>query len=501
MFKDLLLDIWREVGRHQEIGDCAGVVTNLITQHMPLDGLVVRRIDRERCCLDTIAVTGSQLPNGRTDCTADEMQQLLAWCRAGRARRRPPITVCAGLKGDVIAGPLGLPDSASGLLVLAARPETKFAPEHLAWANALLDPFTVALENEYRLHELDMFREAAEAEKEALLHRLGRKGLEDTIIGAESGLRSVMERVALVAKSDLPVLILGETGTGKELVARAIHRRSPRANGPIIRVNCGAIPPELIDSQLFGHEPGAFTGAVTTHKGWFERADGGTLFLDEMGELPLAAQVRLLRILQDGWLERIGGRQPIHVDVRIVVSTHRDLPAMVNDGRFREDPWDRIAGFPILLPPLRERQEDIPLMARHFAERAALRFGLPVILPTNEDLALLQSYPWPGNVRELGAVMDRAALVGNGRQLDVVTALGVIKPQTSSAIIPPAEPPQPGFLTLDEATRRHIEAALAATHGRIEGAQGAAKLLGINPHTLRARMRKLSVKWSTFRLN
>jgi hydrogenase-4 transcriptional activator len=499
MFNELLLDIWREVGRHHEINECTKVVTGMLVKHLPLDGLVVRHIDAERVCVETIAVTGTQLPEGRTDCTRADMKELLDWCGAGRARRRSPATACAGLKGNVIVGPLGLRDSIPGLLLLTARTGTRFAPEHLALANALLDPFSAALENENRLHELAMFREAAEAEKEALLHRLGRRDLDDTIIGAESGLRSVIERVNLVAKSDLPVLILGETGTGKELVARAIHRRSPRANGPIIRVNCGAIPSELIDSQLFGHAPGAFTGAVATHKGWFERADGGTLFLDEMGELPLAAQVRLLRILQDGWLERIGGRHPIHVDVRIVASTHRDLAAMVSEGRFREDLWYRIAVFPILLPPLRERQEDIPLLARHFAERAALRFGLPVVLPSSADLTLLRSYPWPGNVRELATVMDRAALVGNGGHLDVATALGVIPPKESQTVIASEASSAFGFPTLNEAMYRHIEAALRSTHGRIEGPQGAAVLLDINPHTLRARMRKLGLKWPSFR--
>jgi transcriptional regulator with GAF, ATPase, and Fis domain len=186
----------------------------------------------------------------------------------------------------------------------------------------LLEPFSVALENDRRLRETEALREAAEADKRSLLTRLGRRQLTDQIVGAEAGLGAVMERVELVARSDAPVLIFGETGTGKELIARAIHGRSNRSAGPFHRVNCGAIPPELIDSQLFGHEQGAFTGAVELRRGGFERADGGTLFLDEIGELPLAAQVRLLRILQDGQLERVGGQKAIHLDVRIVAATH-----------------------------------------------------------------------------------------------------------------------------------------------------------------------------------
>jgi transcriptional regulator with GAF, ATPase, and Fis domain len=241
---------------------------------------------------------------------------------------------------------------------------------------ALLDPFSAALENDRRLHELAALREAAEADRRSLLSRLGRREMSEKIVGAESGLRQVMERATLVAQSDVPVLILGETGTGKEVVSRAIHSRSVRSAGPFIRVNCGAIPAELIDSQLFGHERGSFTGASETRQGWFERADGGTLFLDEIGELPLPAQVRLLRVLQDGYIERVGGQRPIHVDVRIVAATHRDLPSMVKAGTFREDLWYRIAVFSILLPRLSERREDIPELARHFAERAANRFGL-----------------------------------------------------------------------------------------------------------------------------
>jgi DNA-binding NtrC family response regulator len=300
-------------------------------------------------------------------------------------------------------------------------------------------------------------------------------------IGAETGLRDVMAQVAQVAPTTAPVLIFGETGSGKEVVARSIHERSERAHGPILRVNCGAISPELVDSELFGHERGSFTGAIAQRSGWFERADGGTLFLDEIAELPLAAQVRLLRVVQDGIFERVGGKQSLRVDVRIVAATHRDLGAMAERGAFRTDLWYRLNVFTIRLPPLRERQTDIPALVAHFAERSVRRLGASPLPLTDEDLALLRAYDWPGNVRELAAVIERAAILGEGRRLDIRRALGN-----------PVDAPS-AFPTLDDTIRRHIETALARCQGRIEGPHGAARILGLNANTLRSKMLKLGI--------
>ena len=322
--------------------------------------------------------------------------------------------------------------------------------------------------------------------------------LNDPIVGADAGLASVMERVGLVASLDVPVLVLGETGSGKEVVARAIHTRSRCAAGPFLRVNCGAVPPGLIDSELFGHERGSFTGALAERRGWFERADHGTLFLDEIGELPLEAQVRLLRVLQDHTLERVGGHRPVSVDVRIVAATHRDLRELIAHGRFREDLWYRIAVFPIDLPPLRDHVEDVPALANHFALRAAARFGMPPRIPSPDDLDLLVAYPWPGNVRELIAVIERAVILGTGARLEVAKALGVA-PAPVAVSAGAASATEEPFATLDQAVARHVETALARTRGRIEGRGGAAELLGVNPHTLRARMRKLGLDWRRFR--
>jgi transcriptional regulator with GAF, ATPase, and Fis domain len=438
------------------------------------------------------------------------MKQWLAWSRRGEvALRRTPVVRAAAwmamipgpAERSALIGPLAGREGARGVAVALARPDTQFTPAHRAMFAALLEPLTTALDNDRRVRELRVLRDAAEADRQSLLARLGRRSTGDAIVGADTGLRTVMERVADVASTDAPVLIIGEPGSGKELVARAIHAASRRAAGPFIRVNCGAIPGGSVDAELFGQAPAAPAGQGGEDHGWLERADGGTVFLDEVGTLPLATQARLLRVLVDGRLERSGDDAAHHVDVRVVAATHEDLAGGVREGRFREDLWYRLATFPILLPPLRERSGDIPALARHFAQRAALRFGLPLRMPSADDVALLAAYPWPGNVRELATVMDRAALLGRGERLDVAGALGA-----SAAAAPPAtagpgttRSPSGPLLSLDEAMRRHIEAAVVAAGGRIEGPQGAAAILQINPHTLRARMRKLGVEWSHLR--
>ncbi|MHB0958382.1 MAG: sigma-54 interaction domain-containing protein [Pirellulaceae bacterium] len=527
--RDLLAQIWREVCRHIEIHASASTIAQALGTHMPLEVLLVRRYDGASRVLQTVAVSGpgaaAHHAAARTELAADQIRRLRAWVAANQvrsfaaspARRGLSFLVPPEISGPVLAGPLAGREGLAGCLILVAPSGTSWKARHMRLAAALLEPFSAALENDRRLHELASLREAAEAERRSLLTRIGRQEIREEIVGADAGLKNVMQRVALVAQLDVPVLILGETGTGKEVISRAIHSRSIRGAGPFIRVNCGAIPPELIDSQLFGHEKGSFTGAAEMRKGWFERADGGTLFLDEIGELPLAAQVRLLRVLQDGLVERVGGEHLIRVDVRIVAATHRELAEMVQRGTFREDLWYRVNVFPILLPRLRERLEDIPALARHFARRAANHFGLPYVEPSAEDLAALAQYAWPGNIRELGAVIDRAAILGDGKRLQVMQALGISRPPVESAragsrgttaIEVPAGRRDPAGATdaaawdvapLDVAMKEHIERALRATQGRIEGHGGAARLLAINPHTLRARMRKLKIDWSRFR--
>jgi hydrogenase-4 transcriptional activator len=536
---DVLSNVWQEVCRHLEIDESVDAVAKMLRGQLPLGRLVVRRFEPEHGRLRVVAATpaGDDDQPGELELSDQVAHQLGRWLNHqapihatkadAKSKRLLQQIGCVPTGNDWFVAPLVGEHGSRGIVTAVATHAKRFSAAHAALLAAVVEPLAAALDNDARLHEIAALREAAEADRRSLLRRLGRRNVGDTIVGEESGLRQVIERVDMVSRSDVPVLILGETGTGKELVARAIHNRSDRHAGPFIRVNCGAIPRELIDSHLFGHEKGSFTGATDTREGWFERADMGTLLLDEIGELPLEAQIRFLRVLQDGFIERVGGTKQIRVNVRVVASTHRDLAAMVRENSFREDLWYRIAVFPILLPPLRERSEDIPALARHFAERAAVRFGLAPVMPDLRDVELLQTYDWPGNIRELATVIDRAAILGNGRTLEIAAALGLATPRwphdpgvvrgSPGVVRGSPDPAQAiadlrspqwhgretghslGVLPLDEAMRQHIEAALEAARGRIEGSHGAARLLEINPHTLRARMRKLGIDWGAYR--
>lgn len=312
--------------------------------------------------------------------------------------------------------------------------------------------------------------------------------LEDTeLIGKSDAIRYVLHKVKQVASTDATVLIEGETGVGKELVAKAIHNASRRSKMPFVRVNCAALPPSLVESELFGHERGAFTGADRMHQGRFELAEGGTLLLDEIGELSLDIQAKLLRVLQEGEFDRVGGSRTRKADVRVVASTNRQLAQEVASGRFREDLFYRLQVFPITVPPLRERREDIPLLIHHFVQKMCRRHGKPVLEVSMKLVEQLSNHEWPGNVRELENAIERAVLTSMGSKLTVPAANGI-----------PASPPWSGQvlspMTLDAVERRHIEEVLKQTKGQIAGAGGAAEILGLHPNTLRGRMAKLGVK-------
>jgi formate hydrogenlyase transcriptional activator len=327
---------------------------------------------------------------------------------------------------------------------------------------------------------------------------------DEELIGPE-GLRHVMEQVRQVACTDASVLVSGETGTGKELIAHAIHRMSPRASRQLVKLNCAALPASLIESELFGHEKGAFTGALARKAGRFELADGGTLFLDEIGELALDLQAKLLRVLQDGEFERLGGTRTQKVDVRIVAATNRSLADEAAAGRFRADLYYRLNVFPVALPPLRERRADIAALAAHFVRRFGAKYGKHIDAMSEGQLAVLESYRWPGNVRELQHVIERAVILSQGTQL----ALGDWFRDAAAAAVP-MSPPTPTTpttaeagradsspLTLEEAERLHILRVLEETGWRVSGKSGAAERLGLKPTTLESRMKRLAINRKT----
>jgi formate hydrogenlyase transcriptional activator len=323
----------------------------------------------------------------------------------------------------------------------------------------------------------------------------------EDIVGQSPRLRAALEQVALVAGTDSSVLILGETGTGKELIARAVHAASARTARPLIKVNCAALPSGLIESELFGHERGAFTGALERRIGRFELATGGTIFLDEIGDMPLDVQAKLLRVLQEREFERVGGTKTLAVDVRVIAATNRDLRAAVASGTFREDLFYRLNVFPIALPPLRERTEDIPLLVHYFVTRFAQRMGRTITRVPSEAMRRLQAYGWPGNVRELENVIERAVILSAGAELDLS---GERLPAfTAARAAPPAPPAMAPPIdtggaptTIEDIERQHIASILKQTRWRIDGPGGAARLLDINPSTLRSRIKKLGIRRS-----
>lgn len=330
----------------------------------------------------------------------------------------------------------------------------------------------------------------------------------EEIVGNSPTLLELLRRVDQVAPTDSSVLIYGETGTGKELIARAIHNRSLRKNRPLVKVNCSAISAGLVESELFGHVKGAFTGAIERRVGRFELADGGTIFLDEVGELPLETQVKLLRVLQEREFEPVGSNRTIRVDVRIIAATNRNLQESVNTGRFRSDLYYRLNVFPLAVPPLRERRSDIPQLAMFFLSRYSRNLGKTMAGISAAATERLKNYSWPGNVRELQNVIERALILGRGPILELEPDLLGVSP--SEAVRDSAKDvaeavqssgPYSGLKTLDEVERAHISAVLQQTRGVIEGANGAAKTLGMHPNTLRHRMEKLGIRRSSHRIS
>jgi transcriptional regulator with GAF, ATPase, and Fis domain len=378
-----------------------------------------------------------------------------------------------------------------GALVLLAEGRGRFSEEHGRLFSLLNEPFAIALSNTLKHQEVLRLKDLL-ADDNRYLHRELLRLSGEEIIGADFGLKGVMAMVRQVASLSSPVLLLGETGVGKDVIANAIHYSSPRKDGPFIKVNCGAIPETLLDSELFGHEKGAFTGALSQKRGRFERASQGSIFLDEIGELPPQAQVRMLRVLQYKEIERVGGTSPISVDIRLIAATNRDLEEMTKAKQFREDLWFRLNVFPIKIPPLRERKEDIPALVHYFIGRKSRELRLPAPPPLAAGIIdRLTTYHWPGNVRELENVIERALILSKGKPLTFDDLFGGKADDRPSVSAGPQDQP----VKLDEFISRHIRRVLEMTNGKVHGKGGAAELLGINPSTLRNRMNQLGIPY------
>jgi formate hydrogenlyase transcriptional activator len=352
--------------------------------------------------------------------------------------------------------------------------------------------YGTAIDIEDRKQAEDILRR----ENVALREEIDKASMFEEIVGTSPALQTVLSRISKVARSDSTILITGETGTGKELVARAIHRRSNRASRAFVSVNCAAIPRDLIASELFGHEKGAFTGATQQRLGRFELANGGTLFLDEVGELPAETQIALLRVLQEHEFERVGGMRPIRADVRVIAATNRDLQAAISAGSFRSDLFYRLHVFPIEIPPLRERREDIPLLVEYFIDRYARKAGKHITTVEKRTLQVLQSYPWPGNIRELQNVIERSVIVCETENFSVDESWLSRQPVAS-------EPTSRFELSRKFAAREKemIEAALRESRGRVSGSSGAAAKLGIPGSTLESKIRSLKINKNHFKTN
>ncbi len=414
-------------------------------------------------------------------------QQKPVLIEDGQAELRKLPELGGRLKGEPICGFYALPLSTArrrlGLLVAATVQPDAFKSENLELIECVASHLSIAFDNALGFESAEHLEDQRVYLESEFISEFG---FED-IIGRSPALRKVLEQVQIVASTDSSVLIFGETGTGKELIARAIHKRSSRSDKTFVRLNCAAIPSGLLESELFGHEKGAFTGALMQRRGRFELADQGTLFLDEIGDISIDLQPKLLRAIQEREFERIGSTRTIQVDVRLITATHKDLQKMIREGTFREDLFYRLNVFPIEIAPLRERREDIPLLVEYFVSRLCRRMQRPMPSITRATMDALKAWDWPGNVRELENFMERAVILTSGDRLNApLTELSSLRARLTPV------------LNFRDGERNTIIAALKATRGKIAGKDGAATLLGLKRTTLLDKMRKLDIARSEF---
>ena len=381
--------------------------------------------------------------------------------------------------------------------VLGVFTRERLGPEKAAWLRLFADHAAVAIANARAFEEIEQLHRRLELENEYLREEVKVAHGFGDMVGESSALRKVLDQIGLVGPADTTALISGESGTGKELIARAIHERSRRKDRPMVKVNCGSVPRELFESEFFGHVKGAFTGAIRDRVGRFQLADRGTLFLDEVGEIPLDLQSKLLRVVQEGTFERVGGDRTRKVDVRLIAATNRDLKREVEAGRFREDLYYRLSVFPINVAPLRERMDDVPILADHFLEETCRRLGVPPLKLKSRHVEALQRYSWPGNIRELQNIIERAAIGAQSGPLEFDLAIDSNdnQPAPGATIKSESRPKKVlKFSELKRLERENLLAALEATHWRISGPAGAAKLLGLRPTTLASKIKALGLR-------
>jgi formate hydrogenlyase transcriptional activator len=378
-----------------------------------------------------------------------------------------------------------------GSIALFADGHNRFNEKHAERFALIKAPFSTAIYNDHLYREVSRLSNMLKENNRFFQQELNRYSGE-RIVGEEFGLKEIMEKARQVADHNSPVLLLGETGTGKDLVARFIHQISSRRDEPFITVNCGAIPDSLLDSELFGHEKGAFTGAISQKSGRFERANKGSIFLDEIGEMPLSAQVRLLRVLQNKEIERVGGTKSIPVNVRVIAATNRNLEQMVKEEKFRNDLWFRLNVFPIKILPLRERKIDIPALLQYFLIRKSQELNLKSVPKVHKgSISILESYDWPGNVREFENIIERALIIRKGESLSFPD-FGVVTPDKHE-VFPNNFHEDSSMFSFDEMAKQYFQQVLQQTKGKIHGAGGAAEITNLNPSTLRNKLKKLGI--------
>jgi formate hydrogenlyase transcriptional activator len=386
-----------------------------------------------------------------------------------------------------------------GVLILGSSRESAFTEEDLAFLGKVANQIALAVENAVAYGEISQLKDRLVLENVYLESEIRNELHFEDIVGNSQALKRVLREIEIVAPADSTVLIYGETGTGKELIARAVHNLSSRKSNTFVKLNCAAIPTGLLESELFGHEKGAFTGAISQRVGRFELAHRGTIFLDEIGEIPLELQPKLLRVLQEREFERLGSTRTLRTDARLIAATNRDLKAMADEQKFRSDLYYRLNVFPIRVPALRERKEDIPLLVRHFVQQFSQRNNRVINSIPSQTMEALVRYHWPGNIRELQNVIERAVIISKGPVLNVALAEleGVVTPRSRQAEAKASQPGQENLdAVLDETERTQILRALEASNGVIGGPSGAAARLGIKRSTLQLRMQRLGIRLS-----